>query len=102
MRIVLVATAFAAFALPAYAGAVWSATPVQASARTGIVTPTAVWNCGDSGCHTTSDTAGVDQLSACRGLAAEVGALSAFVTERGAFSAARLKSCNAAAAKPNP
>lgn len=99
MKTLVLAAALAAFAAPAFAGAPWTATPVQPSTKTNIVTGSVIWDCGASGCHTTSDTSTVDSLSACRGLAREIGELSAFSFDGGIYSAARLSHCNQVVAK---
>jgi hypothetical protein len=99
MKTVIVAAALAAFALPAFAGAPWTAIPVQASTKTAIVAGSVIWDCNASGCHTTSDTAAADSLSACRGLAKEVGELTTFSSDGQAYAAARMARCNAVAPK---
>jgi hypothetical protein len=99
MRTIILAAALAAFAAPAFAGSQWTATPVQPSSKTGFAAGSVVWDCDSTGCRSTSDTSDADQLSACRGVAREVGALSSFAGANGPFNPARLTSCNAAASK---
>jgi hypothetical protein len=99
MRTVIIAAALAALAAPAFAGANWTASPAQASSKTGIIAAHTEWDCDSSGCHTTSDTTGADALSACRDLARTVGPLTAFTSEQ-PFNKTRLDHCNAAVASP--
>jgi hypothetical protein len=99
MKTFVLAVALAALSVPAFAGAPWTAMPVQPSSKADIVTGSVTWTCGTSGCHTTSDTTGADSLSACRSLAHEVGTLSAFVYDGTPYSAERLSRCNVTAAK---
>jgi hypothetical protein len=61
MRKIILAAAFAALAVPAFADTPWTATPVQPSSRTGFVGDTVIWNCGASGCWSGSDTSDADQ-----------------------------------------
>lgn len=100
MKIIIAAAALAAFALPAFADAPWTATPVQASTKTAIAAGSVIWDCNPTGCHTTSDTSGADTLAACKDLAREVGELTTFSSEGQTLAAARLTRCNAAAQKP--
>jgi len=102
MRTIIVAAILAALAAPAFAGTVYTATPVQASSKTGFVAGAVVWDCGPNGCHSTSDTAAADALTACRILTHEVGELSAFSNGGQAFAPARLARCNADAPKAKP
>ena len=95
---IILAAAFVALAVPALADTPWTATPVQPSSQTGIVADTVVWNCGASGCVSASDTSDADQMSECRGLAKQLGPLSAFNGGK-SFSADRLANCNSAAPK---
>jgi len=96
MRTFVIAAALAALAAPAFA-APWSAVPAAASSKTGFVASTVIWDCAASGCVAKSDTNGADELSECKGLAREVGALTSFTGERGAMSEARLATCNKSA-----
>jgi hypothetical protein len=100
MKNIIVAAALTAFALPAFAGAPWTATPVQASTKTAIAAGSVIWDCNPAGCHTTSDTSGADTLAACKDLAREVGELTTFSSEGQALSPARMARCNGAASKP--
>lgn len=99
MRPVVIAAALAALAAPTFAAAEWTASPVQASTKAGIIAAGTEWDCRASGCHTTSGTTGADALSACRDLARAVGPLAAFSSEQ-PFSKARLDHCNAAVSPP--
>jgi hypothetical protein len=99
VKIILVAAALAALAAPAFAEGQWTAAPAQKASEQGFVAGGAIWNCDDAGCRTTSDTSSADSMSSCRGLAREVGGLTAFQTGAQAFSAERLATCNATVAK---
>ncbi len=102
MRILIVTAALAAFAAPAIADSQWTATLVQPQSKVNVVAGSVVWDCEGSACQATSDTSEADQLTACRSIVREVGTVSAFATSSGPFSASRLSSCNAVAAKPKP
>lgn len=99
MRTFVVAAVLAAFAAPAFAGTDYLATPVQPSSKTGLLAGAVVWDCGTTGCRSTSDTTASDALTACRNLTREIGALSAFSKGGQAFAPDRLARCNADAAK---
>jgi hypothetical protein len=99
MKAIFLAAALAAFAAPAFAGAPWTATPVQPLTRSNIVTGAVIWDCSDSGCRTTSDTTGADSLSACKALVRQVGEVSAFTFEGASYNATRLGHCNEVAVK---
>ena len=98
MRFVLFAAAAAAIATPAFAES-WTAVPAQPSHATGFVGSNIIWDCNDSGCHSTSDTSSGDELSECRGVARQVGQLTSFTGGKEALSAERLARCNQAARK---
>ena len=100
MKPILIAAALAAVCTPAFAGAVLTATPATPSSKQGFVAGSVIWSCDSSGCRSTSDTTGADTLTACRALAAQVGALTAFSTNGQAVTATRLAACNATAKKP--
>jgi hypothetical protein len=95
-----IAVALAAICTPAFAGATLTAAPATPSTKQGFVGGSVIWSCDNSGCRSTSDTTGADTLSACRGLAAQVGALTVFAVNGQAVTAVRLAACNTAAKKP--
>ena len=99
MKSIFLAAALAAFAVPAFAEGTWTATPAKPTTEQGFVSGGTIWNCDTGGCRTVSDTSMADSLDACRGLAREVGPLTAFTTDGHAYSANRLASCNASAPK---
>jgi hypothetical protein len=99
MRKIILAAAFAALAVPAFADTPWTATPVQPSSRTGFVGDTVIWNCGASGCWSGSDTSDADQTSECLALARKLGPLSSFSGGNETFNADRLARCNSVASK---
>jgi hypothetical protein len=96
---IILAAALAALAVPALADTPWTATPVQASSKTGFVGDTVVWNCGASGCWSASETSDADQMSECRALAQQLGPLSSFSGANETFNADKLAHCNSAAPK---
>jgi hypothetical protein len=100
MRVITLAAALAALAVPAFADTPWTATPVQPSSQSGFVADSVVWSCGGSGCWSQSDTSAADPMSECVGLARQVGPLSSFADSRASFSTGRLAHCNEGAPKP--
>ena len=98
MRLILFAAAAGAvLASPAFADS-WTAVPAQPSKATGFVGSNLIWDCAASGCHSVSDTSNGEDASECRGVARQVGQLTAF-TGRKAFDADKLAKCNQAARK---
>jgi hypothetical protein len=98
MKVVGIVAALAALAGPAFAGE-WSASPAEASTKIGVIAGGTEWDCGVSGCHTTSGTTGADALTACRDLARAVGPLTTFKAEQ-SFSKVRMDHCNGAVSRP--
>ncbi len=94
MRVFVLAAAFAALAVPAFADTPWTAVPVLPSSQNDIVGDSVIWNCRPSGCWTDSDTSSANAMSECRSLARQLGALSSFSEGKRAFSAERLVNCN--------
>jgi hypothetical protein len=97
MKTILIAAAFAACAVPAFADSQWTAGPAQTVSRAHFAAGSVIWDCDSAGCRTVSNTSSADGLSACRALAHEVGKLAAFVATGGSFDSARLARCNASA-----
>jgi hypothetical protein len=98
MRTTIFAAAFALVSVPAFAGSSpWTAVPAQPSSLTHFVASSLIWTCSDSGCASVSDTSGALSMSECRALARQVGHLSSFATQKGAFTESRLAECNQAA-----
>ena len=88
-------TIAALLAVPAAATAGnYAATP-SAAASGRVITKTASWACGATGC--TTATAASRPVVICQGLAKKVGKLDAFTTDGRALSADDLAECNAMA-----
>jgi hypothetical protein len=98
LRTIILAAALAALAVPAFADASWTTTPVRPSSQYGFVAGDVIWNCDNSGCKSTSDTSDADPMSACQQLAHQLGTLSSFAGPK-AFAADRLSKCNEHASK---
>lgn len=97
MRVLIIATALAALAAPAFADTPWTAAPTKAASKTGFVADSVIWSCGASGCWSQSDTSDADPMSECLGLARQLGPLTSFSGGKEPFNEARLARCNQAA-----
>jgi hypothetical protein len=99
MRKILLAAVFAALAVPAFADTTtWTATLATPANATAFLAGDVTWNCGQSGCVTTSDTAAGQSMQACKELAHEYGQVSAFSTLK-PFDDSMLARCNKSAKK---
>jgi hypothetical protein len=100
MRKILLAAAFVAVsAAPAFADTVtWTATLANPATAKAFLAGDVIWDCGQSGCVTTSDTAAGQSMQACKELAHEYGTVSAFSTLK-PFDEGMLARCNKSAKK---
>jgi hypothetical protein len=93
-RTIALAAILSAFAVPSLAQAPWTATLQTAATKASFIGHSVLWACTDTGCVSRSDTPTDDEMGACKGVAKQVGPLTAFVAGHGAFNAARLARCN--------
>ena len=92
MRLALTALAFAFTAAPALAGAPTLEASLSTPSQGRIITRSAAWNCGETGCFTTSSES--RPMVQCQLLAKEAGALSRFAVNGVDFAADELAKCN--------
>jgi hypothetical protein len=75
----------------------WQVVPKTATTETGFLGEHIIWSCDSGGCKSVNDTSLATAMSACQAAAKELGPLSKFVGDRGAFADAKLAKCNESA-----